>query len=838
MINNNLTYISLFSSAGVGCYGFKKAGYKCIATNELIERRMNIQKINKKCDFETGYIVGDIKDVNTKNRIFQEIEKWNKLGNDKVDVLISTPPCQGMSVANHKKADDEIVRNSLVVESIKIINEINPKVFIFENVPAFMKTGCTNLNGEIEEIGEVIRKELGQNYIIYSRILNFKNYGSNSSRTRTLVIGIEKKYQDIISPIELFPNYCEEKKLKEVIGALPKLEWGEFDNNDFYHQFRVYPEHMRKWIHNLKEGQSAFDNKNIEEIPHKVVDGEIIINQNKNGDKYTRQIWNKVAPCIHTRNDLLASQNTVHPEQDRVFSIRELMKMMTIPDEFKWIDKDINELNRLTYTEKLKVLKSEEVNIRQSIGEAVPTNIFYQIASKIKENFLKKTLNIKDVKKIIVDYKLDEVENLKEYIKNSIYSYSTLAQIAELANSQREQNSAYFTNKFIINEIIKELPEFNKDVISIIEPSVGVGNFIPFIIKKYEELREINIDVVDIDNNNLEILKLLLEKIDVPNNVKINYIHKDFLLYEAEKKYDLCIGNPPFTKMKSNDKLTKRYLKQSINKESLNLVAFFWEKCMKISDVIALVSPKALLNVPEYKVTRDLINENNIKAIIDNGELGFKGVLVETICVVVDKIDKNKYTKIKSLPMNFEENQLQKYITDDEYPYWIIYRNNDFDKVAQKMEFNIFNVFRDRQITNKHIFNQRYRDTDVQVIKSRNIDDLGKNILKKENYDSFIEKEKLKEFATSKYLNAANVYITPNMTYNPRVMRKPNGVITNGSVAVLIPKDEDILLTDKELEYFSSDEYRKFYKIARNYQTRSLNIDSNSVFFFGKNKEF
>ena len=40
MINNSLTYISLFSSAGVGCYGFKKAGYKCIATNERIYRRL------------------------------------------------------------------------------------------------------------------------------------------------------------------------------------------------------------------------------------------------------------------------------------------------------------------------------------------------------------------------------------------------------------------------------------------------------------------------------------------------------------------------------------------------------------------------------------------------------------------------------------------------------------------------------------------------------------------------------------------------------------------------------------------------------------------------------
>ena len=38
------TYISLFSSAGVGCYGFKQEGYYCIATVELLERRLNVQK--------------------------------------------------------------------------------------------------------------------------------------------------------------------------------------------------------------------------------------------------------------------------------------------------------------------------------------------------------------------------------------------------------------------------------------------------------------------------------------------------------------------------------------------------------------------------------------------------------------------------------------------------------------------------------------------------------------------------------------------------------------------------------------------------------------------------
>ena len=95
--DKTLTYISLFSCAGVGCFGFKKAGFECIATNELIERRINVQKFNDKCKFDSGYICDDITTEETKNKIFAEIKKWEKMGNDKVDVLIATPPCQGMS---------------------------------------------------------------------------------------------------------------------------------------------------------------------------------------------------------------------------------------------------------------------------------------------------------------------------------------------------------------------------------------------------------------------------------------------------------------------------------------------------------------------------------------------------------------------------------------------------------------------------------------------------------------------------------------------------------------------------------------------------------------------
>lgn len=833
MISNELTYISLFSSAGVGCYGFKKAGFKCIATNELIPRRLNIQKINNKCEYESGYILGDIKEEETKNRIFDEIKKWNKLGNDQVDVLIATPPCQGMSVANHKKSEDEIVRNSLVVESIKMIKNINPKVFIFENVAAFMKTGCTAIDGTVKEIGTVINEELSSNYSIYHRILNFKNYGSNSSRTRTLVIGVEKKYADYISPFELFPDYQKERKLREVIGNFKKLEWGEFDENDFYHQFRTYEENMRKWIHNVKPGQSAFDNKNIEEIPHKVINGEIIVNTNKNGDKYTRQQWNKVAPCIHTRNDLLASQNTIHPEQDRVFSIRELMKIMTIPDDFKWINKSLNELNKLSDLEKRKLLKKEEINIRQSIGEAVPTNVIFQVAEKIKENLIKENYDTSKINKIIKEKELSNIENLKKFVtQNKHIGHATLCKIVEMANTKRESNDAYFTNKCIITEMMKELPDFNKNQVRILEPSVGVGNFIPFIIKKYENVEDLIIDVVDVDKDILDVLRILLDK--TKTNIKINYICDDYLTHEFKEKYDLVIGNPPFTKLKTSNKKLKEYLLSSYNKKSNNLVSFFIEKSLSISENIALVAPKYILNTSEYELTRKLLNQKNIKCIIDNGEIGFKGVLVETICIIVNSSNRPNKTKVKSLTLKREIEQKQSYITDEYYPYWIIYRNQVFDNIANKMKFNIFDVFRDRQITNSNVIKESVSVDNIRVLKSKNISNDGRNIIDIKDYDAYIDITNLDTLSVKKYLNAENVYITPNMTYMPRVMKKPQGLVTNGSVAILIPKDKQMQLSEEEMIYFSTNEYREFYKIARNYQTRSLNVDNNSVFFFGK----
>lgn len=833
--DKTLTYISLFSCAGVGCFGFKKAGFECIATNELIERRLNVQKFNNKCQYESGYICDDITTDETKDKIFAEIKKWEKLGNDRVDILVATPPCQGMSVANHKKAENEIVRNSLVVESIHLIQNINPRFFIFENVAAFMKTGCTAPDGTIKAIGDVIYEELSDKYIIVSRILNFKNYGSNSSRTRTVVIGVSKEMSEYVAPIELYPTYVEEMTLRQVIGNMPKLEWGEICPTDFYHAFRTYPEEMRCWIHDLKEGECAFDNKDELKRPHKVVDGKIIPNIRKNGDKYTRQYWDKVAPCIHTRNDQLASQNTVHPEEDRVFSIRELMNIMTIPSDFKWVDKSLEELNAMSEKSKIALLKKEEIKIRQSIGEAVPTEIFFQIACNIREIMEQEHFTNAMINKTIEEYSLDDAEKLIDFILNNPLNLgsASLARIAELTNSKRENNAAYYTNKFIVNEIYKQLPDFEKDEINVLEPSVGVGNFLPFIFKKYEGIKKVNIDVVDIDKKNLQILQLLLQKQRIPSNVKMNFIHADTLLYDFKKRYDLVIGNPPFSKLKAKE--VAKYLKNNVNKNTTNTFEFFLEKALSIADYVAMIMPKAVLNTPEFSVTREILSEKKIDCIQDYGENGFKGVLVETICMFIDTLGQPKDTRVESITLKKSIIQKQRYITDKAYPYWIIYRDNFFDSISNRLDFDKFTVFRDRQITNSNTTQKKEKDC-LRVIKSRNISDDGKEIVDIPGYDSYIKKATAEVLSAYKYVGNQKVYLTPNMTYKPRVMRNTENVVVNGSVAVLIPK-EDMELTEEQMEYFSTDEYRQFYQIARNFQTRSLNVDATSVFFYGVLKE-
>ena len=831
--NKELTYVSLFSSAGVGCHGFQTEGYHCIATNEIIERRMQVQRVNHKCEFETGYIVGDITTEEVKEKVYTEIKRWGKKGNDRVDVLIATPPCQGISVINHKKNDQEINRNSLVVESVEIVSQVHPRFFIFENVMAFQKTLCITPDERIVPIGEYVREVLGKDYIISGRILNFMNYGSNSSRTRTLMIGVDKAYRNNIVPYDIYPEYHPEKTLRDVIYGFPGLEWGEICPTDFYHAFRTYDPEMRAWIHDLKESQSAFDNPDPMKRPHKIVDGKFVENIRKNRDKYTRQPWDRFVQCVHTRNDQLAAQNTVHPVEDRVFSIRELMTMMTIPENFRWVDYSLEELNALSDKEKRKIYKEHEVNIRQCLGEAVPTEIMRQLAVNIRSKLEEKRCESIEINRLIAEDELDDREKLCAFLRGNPeeLDVASLMRIIELCNARREKNAAYYTNKFIVNEIMGSLPSFSKDEIRILEPSVGAGSFIPFLFKRYEGVPHVILDVVDIDPDSIETLNIILEKLEIPKNFTINRICHDFLTYETGYRYDLAVGNPPFSKLKERTPELNFRLALNYNTVTNNLSEMFLEKCCRMADCVALVLNKTILSTDEFAQTRDFLRKIRIDTIIDFGRYGFTGVSIETMCLIVYPKLKSADTTVYSMKFNRKLVQPQGYLTDERFPYFIIYRDKEFDAVAEKLMFDVFTVFRDRQITKSNTVPES-GEKKLWVLKARNLDDDGKGVTHIEGYDVYIDEEIATAFSAYQYVGNKNVYLTPNMTYNPRVIENLPGVIPDGSVAVLIPK-QPLVLTPKQRAYFSSEEYRRFYGIARNLSTQSINVDKTSVFFYG-----
>ena len=797
------TYISLFSGAGIGCFGFTEQGFECIATNEIIQSRLNIQKFNKKCRYQTGYINGDISDQKTKDQIFTEIKRWqniHKIGS--VDVIVATPPCQGMSTVNYKKKDEKS-RNSLVVEAIKMIDSIQPKVFVFENVRAFIKTICTDVDGNDKPIGETIKSNLSNNYRISWRVINFKDFGVPSSRPRTLVIGTRKDLRNI-TPLNLFPKRSAEITVRDAIGDLVHLEYGESDPTDILHFARPFPEYMLPWIKDIKEGESALDNPK-ETRPYLLKNGKRQdLKSTHINNKYRRLYWDRPGACIHTRNDIICSQDTIHPSDNRVLSIRELMRLMTIPDNFIWND-EINTLSRDQF------LKNSELNIRRCIGEAVPTRIMETIAGNI--NLMLDYSDFVDS----YDKSSFSKNDLTEEQKNNYY---ILSYIDESLLSDKKTTGSFYTPQCVVFDAIKDFAVMRKGSVRILEPAVGLGAFIPQLVSLCYNADEILIDVIDINPEILSKLKEYISMLKFDKRVKINYICADFLEWKPLHTYDIVASNPPFVKLNKKE-LSKYNLGSSVS--SSNAFALFAHKLRALGEKIVLVVPKSFIMAAEYQQIRNEYENISIVRIVDYGVKYFKDVFVEILSLTFDA-DHNGDAVIENKAENNEISQKQGYIFHDRL--WMLYRDKWFDDYISSLELDVFDYVRDRQITNKHMKNEGK----IRILRAKNILDSGE-IISIPGYDRFIDDPQ--PYKTRSFMNSKAI-IMPNFTYNTRASILPDNCLANGSIAYLIPKNKrpeeiDILL-------YSTNDFRKYYAIVMNKAKFTLNIDNCTAYYIGVKK--
>ena len=173
---------SLFSSAGIAESRLNEIGISTLVSNELLERRCNLYaEINP----ESEIILGDISSKNIE-KAFTELCKEKK-----IDVIMATPPCQGMSVAGSMNPLDQ--RNHLIKYAIDIILELKPKYVFLENVPRQLKTKIAFDGNEIL-IPKYIQNRLSGFYnFSKNNLIKAMDHGVPQMRQRNIILCSRKE---------------------------------------------------------------------------------------------------------------------------------------------------------------------------------------------------------------------------------------------------------------------------------------------------------------------------------------------------------------------------------------------------------------------------------------------------------------------------------------------------------------------------------------------------------------------------------------------------------------------------------------------------------------------
>lgn len=349
--------LSLFSNVGIGEVYLKDIGIDVCVANELHQDRCEMYK---DLHPSTNIICGDITKQSIKDKIYESC--LDNVVGDGVDLIIATPPCQGMSVANAKRLPDDY-RNSLIIHAMEIFNKILPKYMLIENVPAMAET-YINVDGEVINMIDYIKSELPDDYDIKYKVLNAQDYKTPQSRKR--FIGLISKRGGWRHP-EPNKNLIT---VRDAIGHLPSLESGDSTKLPWHYAKKHNNNHI-KWMKHTPTGETAFNNKT--HYPKK--DGRKIKGF---ATTYKRIDWDKPAPTVTMCNGAVSSQNNVHPgnlksdgtySDARVMSVRELMILCGLPEDL---------FDNL-------VGKYSENFMRKVLGECFPPKMCLEIIKNIKK---------------------------------------------------------------------------------------------------------------------------------------------------------------------------------------------------------------------------------------------------------------------------------------------------------------------------------------------------------------------------------------------------------------------------------------------------------------------
>lgn len=353
-----MNIIDLFCGCGGFSKGFEQAGFDVKLGIDI----WGDAAITYKKNFpEAAALTEDITKLTGKDLLAAA-----KLNAEDVDVIIGGPPCQGFSVSGKRILEDP--RNVLYKSFVSLVQEIQPKVFIMENVPGIIRL----FKGKVKD--QVIENFTNIGYNVNYMQLTACDYGVPQARRRVFFVGLNKKFfgEDIF--FEFPEPICGEGKkdyvtCKEAVSDLDFVgDLRVLDNHSAYELLPLseYQEQMRKGSKELLNHVVTVHTEKTRSIISMVPDGgnykdlpKELWSTRKVNIAWTRMNSNKPCFTIDTGHN-----HHFHYRANRVPTVRESARIQSFPDTFEFIGIKTSQLKQ--------------------VGNAVPPLLAQALAEEVK----------------------------------------------------------------------------------------------------------------------------------------------------------------------------------------------------------------------------------------------------------------------------------------------------------------------------------------------------------------------------------------------------------------------------------------------------------------------
>jgi DNA (cytosine-5)-methyltransferase 1 len=327
--------IDLFAGAGGMSLGFEQAGFDIAAAVEIDPIHCATHEYNFP---HTTTICASVIDLSGS-----EIRRRASLGQQEIDVVFGGAPCQGFSLMGKRAFDDP--RNQLVFHYVRIVQELNPKYCVFENV-----RGLT-LGKHAQFLAELIAAldKVGYDVITPYQVLNAADYGVPQDRRRLFLIGTRKGLQP--------PNYPQPQQQRttvaEAIGDLPNAsDFKVLDQQDLLAtQWETTSTYARKlrglqidpedYSYLRKFNPNLLTCSPLTAHTQKSIDRFAATHQGKTESisRFRRLDLNGLCNTLRAGTDSARGAHTsprpIHPIFPRVITVREAARLHSYPDWFR-----------------------------------------------------------------------------------------------------------------------------------------------------------------------------------------------------------------------------------------------------------------------------------------------------------------------------------------------------------------------------------------------------------------------------------------------------------------------------------------------------------------------